>query len=68
MKYVSYIRVSTQRQGVSGLGLESQKSTVKKYIESNNGNLIAEFQEIEILLGSMNSEIVKYILLMSTLF
>lgn len=34
-------------QGVSGLGLEAQKETVYKYINSNGGNLIAEYTEIE---------------------
>lgn len=44
-KYVSYYRVSTQRQGASGLGLEAQRSTVLCYIGTNE--LIAEFTEIE---------------------
>lgn len=44
--YIAYYRVSTQKQGVSGLGLESQKSTVINFIGAN-GNLVAEFTEIE---------------------
>lgn len=43
--YVAYFRVSTQKQGISGLGLESQKTAVMNFIGANN--LIAEFTEIE---------------------
>jgi DNA invertase Pin-like site-specific DNA recombinase len=45
-KYVSYLRVSTQKQGQSGLGLEAQRVAVKRYIKE--GSLIlSEFVEIE---------------------
>lgn len=44
--YVAYYRVSTKSQGVSGLGLQAQQETVKKYI-GINGNLVAEYTEIE---------------------
>lgn len=45
MKYVAYYRVSTQKQGNSGLGLESQRSIVLSQIKT--GNLIAEYTEVE---------------------
>jgi DNA invertase Pin-like site-specific DNA recombinase len=46
-KYVGYYRVSTAEQGKSGLGLESQKFMVNNFINSNNGELINSFTEIE---------------------
>jgi len=45
MSFVAYYRVSTQRQGQSGLGLESQQSAVIQYCAGKE--LIAEFTEIE---------------------
>ncbi len=46
-KYVAYYRVSTRKQGVSGLGLESQKAIVEKYVGSVGGELINSFTEVE---------------------
>ncbi len=43
--FVAYYRVSTDRQGESGLGLEAQQQAVAKFIRG--GELLAEFQEIE---------------------
>jgi DNA invertase Pin-like site-specific DNA recombinase len=45
--YIAYFRVSTDRQGRSGLGLEAQRESVLRHIGGNGGNLIAEFCEIE---------------------
>jgi DNA invertase Pin-like site-specific DNA recombinase len=45
--FVIYLRVSTQRQGVSGLGLEAQKEAVTKYAEAVGEPIIATFTEIE---------------------
>lgn len=45
-KYIAYYRVSTSKQGVSGLGLDAQRSAVTKYV-SDNGQIIAEFTEVE---------------------
>jgi DNA invertase Pin-like site-specific DNA recombinase len=46
MKYISYYRVSTKKQELSGLGLEAQKTAVKKFLNQDN-ILIAEYQEAE---------------------
>lgn len=45
--YVIYTRVSTKKQGKSGLGLEAQKKICSDYILSQNGLLVKEFQDIE---------------------
>lgn len=46
-KFVAYYRVSTAKQGQSGLGLEAQKSAVEKYLNGGDWSLIGEFVEIE---------------------
>jgi len=46
-KVVSYIRVSTARQGVSGLGLEAQRADVNRYCNVNECELLAEYREVE---------------------
>jgi len=43
----TYYRVSTNRQGESGLGLEAQRATAKSYITSQSAKLLGEFTEIE---------------------
>lgn len=46
-KFVAYFRVSTKRQGISGLGLDAQREAVTAYLASVNGELVAEFTEVE---------------------
>ena len=47
MQYIAYYRVSTVKQGQSGLGLEAQQSSVTGYLNSKNGELLAEYKEIQ---------------------
>ena len=49
-KYVAYYRVSTDRQGASGLGLEAQKAVVEAF--AKQGEILASFTEIESGKGS----------------
>ena len=46
-KYATYVRVSTQKQGNSGLGLEAQQRMCKEFIERNGGEQVAEFKDVE---------------------
>ena len=46
-KYISYYRVSTARQGQSGLGLEAQKSAVQKFTNNCTECIVSEFTDIE---------------------
>lgn len=46
-KYISYLRVSTARQGASGLGLEAQRHAVESYLNGGDWTLVEEFVEIE---------------------
>lgn len=46
MKYVNYLRVSTVKQGSSGLGLEAQKTMINNFLKPED-EVIAEFTEIE---------------------
>jgi DNA invertase Pin-like site-specific DNA recombinase len=47
MKYIAYYRVSTTKQGQSGLGLEAQQASVTGYLNAKNGELLAEYTEIQ---------------------
>jgi DNA invertase Pin-like site-specific DNA recombinase len=48
LKFVAYLRVSTARQGKSGLGLEAQREAVQRFVASRAGRIIApEFIEVE---------------------
>ena len=46
-KFVAYYRVSTARQGHSGLGLEAQQEAVTKYLNGGSWDLIEAFTEVE---------------------
>ena len=47
MKFIAYYRVSTAKQGQSGLGLEAQQAAVADYLKSNTGELVTEYTEIQ---------------------
>jgi DNA invertase Pin-like site-specific DNA recombinase len=46
-KFVSYLRVSTVRQGISGLGLEAQREAVASYLNGGRWSLVQEVVEVE---------------------
>jgi DNA invertase Pin-like site-specific DNA recombinase len=47
MKIIAYYRVSTKRQGASGLGLDAQKTAVESFAKANRGRIVAAYTEIE---------------------
>lgn len=49
---VAYLRVSTDRQGRSGLGLEAQREAVARFVQDTRLELIGEFVEVETGKGS----------------
>jgi DNA invertase Pin-like site-specific DNA recombinase len=46
-KFVAYYRVSTVRQGKSGLGLDAQRAAVAAYLNGGDWQIVAEFTEVE---------------------
>lgn len=46
-KAIAYYRVSTERQGKSGLGIEAQKEAVRVYTTANEYHVISEHTEVE---------------------
>jgi DNA invertase Pin-like site-specific DNA recombinase len=46
-KFIAYFRVSTDRQGRSGLGLEAQREAVLAYLNGGSWTMVAEFTEVE---------------------
>lgn len=46
-KFIAYYRVSTAKQGRSGLGLEAQRTAVRSFLNGGDWELVEEFTEIE---------------------
>lgn len=46
-KFVAYLRVSTTKQGISGLGLDAQRETVRGFLNGGAWTLVGEFVEVE---------------------
>lgn len=46
-RFVAYLRVSTDGQGRSGLGLEAQRQAVAAHVAQAGGEVVAEFREVE---------------------
>ena len=46
-KFVAYYRVSTAKQGASGLGLEAQEEAVKRLVEFKGGEIVTSYREVE---------------------
>lgn len=46
-KFVCYYRVSRKEQGLSGLGLSAQRTSVTNFVKNQEGEIIQEFTEIE---------------------
>ena len=46
-KFVAYYRVSTDRQGESGLGLDAQRKAVTDWLNGGSWHLVGEFTDVE---------------------
>lgn len=59
-RFVTYYRVSTTKQGESGLGLESQRAAVSEYVaRSGGGQVLADFTDIESGANDNRPELLK---------
>jgi DNA invertase Pin-like site-specific DNA recombinase len=57
--FVAYLRVSTARQGASGLGLEAQRAAVENFARQHGGAIVAAFVEVETGKRSDRPELAK---------
>ena len=46
-RFVAYYRVSTDRQGRSGLGLDAQRTAVRAFLDGGRWTLLKEYTEVE---------------------
>jgi DNA invertase Pin-like site-specific DNA recombinase len=58
-KFVSYLRVSTDRQGKSGLGVEAQREAVAQFLNGGSWSLLAEYVEVESGKNNLRAELAK---------
>lgn len=61
--YIPYYRVSTKKQEDSGLGLESQRTIIERYISQHSGTVLAEFMEVESGKSRKRPELLKAVAL-----
>lgn len=59
MKYVAYLRVSTARQGQSGLGLDAQRTAIDALLAERSGQLLDTYIEVESGTSNMRPELGK---------
>ena len=52
-KAITYVRVSTKKQGDSGLGLEAQQEQIATFVKRGDWEVISSYEEIES--GSVNN-------------
>jgi DNA invertase Pin-like site-specific DNA recombinase len=60
-KFIAYYRVSTHKQGRSGLGLDAQRKAVLDYLDGEKWELVGEFTEVESGKHSDRPELAKAI-------
>jgi DNA invertase Pin-like site-specific DNA recombinase len=60
--FVAYYRVSTKKQGDSGLGLDAQKTAVESHVKGAAGKLLASYREVESGKRSDRPELAKALL------
>ncbi len=59
-QYIAYYRVSTNKQGIDGLGLSSQKQRVSQFLKGD-GVLVGEYEEVESGRNNNRTELFKAI-------
>jgi DNA invertase Pin-like site-specific DNA recombinase len=59
MKIVTYIRVSTDKQGASGLGLEGQQAAIDSYAATSGAEVVGAFIEVESGKNNARPELTK---------